>query len=152
MRQLPVLQQTVNERVFTPTTRAVYANNEAPLNNEPYKVPFKDENIGSFRRWVFPSKVLPCQLPPKELNPGSFIVPCTIESLNLYALADLGASGDNTYWWSDQKLEEDERQEIRVDIEGYDPPRIDGCVTIGKEKDQGSGDGSERKGYAKEGP
>nr|GEV62765.1 hypothetical protein [Tanacetum cinerariifolium] len=26
--------------------------------------------------------------------------------------------GDNTYWWRDQKLEEGERREIRVDIEG----------------------------------
>ncbi|GJX98080.1 putative reverse transcriptase domain-containing protein [Tanacetum coccineum] len=39
-----------------------------------------------------PTKVLPCQLPPKELNPGSFTFPCTIRSLNFYAMADLGAS------------------------------------------------------------
>ncbi|GJT58960.1 phospholipase-like protein [Tanacetum coccineum] len=39
-----------------------------------------------------PSKFLPCQLPPKELNPGSFTLSCTIGSLNLYAMADLGAS------------------------------------------------------------
>ncbi|GJW83655.1 reverse transcriptase domain-containing protein [Tanacetum coccineum] len=38
------------------------------------------------------SKILPCQLPPKELNPGSFTLPCTIGSLNIYAMADLGAS------------------------------------------------------------
>ncbi|GJY56867.1 hypothetical protein Tco_0455982, partial [Tanacetum coccineum] len=38
--------------------------------------------------------------------------------------AEMEEWGDNTYWWSDQKLEEDERQEIRVDIEGYDPPRV----------------------------
>nr|GEW91343.1 hypothetical protein [Tanacetum cinerariifolium] len=36
--------------------------------------------------------VLPCQLPPKELSPGSFILPCTIGSFNLHAMADLGAS------------------------------------------------------------
>ncbi|GJW75030.1 reverse transcriptase domain-containing protein [Tanacetum coccineum] len=45
----------------------------------------KRENEGS-------SGVLPCQLPPKELNPGSFTLLCTICSLNMYALADLGAS------------------------------------------------------------
>ncbi|GJZ81375.1 phospholipase-like protein [Tanacetum coccineum] len=39
-----------------------------------------------------PSKFLPCQLPPKELNPGSFTLPCTIGSLNLYVMKDLGAS------------------------------------------------------------
>nr|GEY09691.1 hypothetical protein [Tanacetum cinerariifolium] len=39
-----------------------------------------------------PLKFLPCQLPPKELNSGSFTLPCTIGSLNLYAMAGLGAS------------------------------------------------------------
>ncbi|GKB92127.1 reverse transcriptase domain-containing protein, partial [Tanacetum coccineum] len=37
-------------------------------------------------------KVLQHQLPPKELNPGSFILPCTIGKFNFYAMADLGAS------------------------------------------------------------
>ncbi|GKA72136.1 phospholipase-like protein [Tanacetum coccineum] len=35
---------------------------------------------------------LPCQLLPKELNLGSFTLPCTISNLNLYAMANLGAS------------------------------------------------------------
>ncbi|GJT16273.1 putative ribonuclease H-like domain-containing protein, partial [Tanacetum coccineum] len=39
-----------------------------------------------------PSKVLPCQLPPKELYLGSFTLPCTIGSLNLYVIAELEAS------------------------------------------------------------
>ncbi|GJY70592.1 phospholipase-like protein [Tanacetum coccineum] len=38
------------------------------------------------------SGTLPCQLPPKELNPGSFTLPCTTGNLNLFAMADLGAS------------------------------------------------------------
>ncbi|GKB09562.1 phospholipase-like protein [Tanacetum coccineum] len=37
-----------------------------------------------------PSRELPCQLPPKELSPGSFALPCTIGSYNLYVMADLG--------------------------------------------------------------
>ncbi|GJS12362.1 reverse transcriptase domain-containing protein, partial [Tanacetum coccineum] len=37
-------------------------------------------------------EVLQHQLPPKELNPGSFTLPCTIGKLNFYAMADLGAS------------------------------------------------------------
>ncbi|GKD61632.1 reverse transcriptase domain-containing protein [Tanacetum coccineum] len=37
-------------------------------------------------------EVLQHQLPPKELNPGSFILPCTIGKFNLFAMADLGAS------------------------------------------------------------
>ncbi|GJZ27693.1 ribonuclease H-like domain-containing protein [Tanacetum coccineum] len=36
-------------------------------------------------------ETLPCQLPPKEMNPGSFTLPCTISNLKLYAMADLGA-------------------------------------------------------------
>ncbi|GJV14848.1 phospholipase-like protein [Tanacetum coccineum] len=37
------------------------------------------------------SETLPCQLPPKEINPGSFTLPCTIGNLKLYVIADLGA-------------------------------------------------------------
>ncbi|GJZ44235.1 calcium load-activated calcium channel-like protein [Tanacetum coccineum] len=37
-----------------------------------------------------PLKAMPCQLPPKELSPGSFALPCTVGSFNLYAMADLG--------------------------------------------------------------
>ncbi|GJU61730.1 hypothetical protein Tco_1243565, partial [Tanacetum coccineum] len=36
------------------------------------------------------SKVLPCQLLPKELNPGSFTLSCIIGSLNFYDMVDLG--------------------------------------------------------------
>ncbi|GJX10748.1 hypothetical protein Tco_0200607 [Tanacetum coccineum] len=32
------------------------------------------------------------QLPPKELNPGSFTLPCTIGKFNFYAMADLDDS------------------------------------------------------------
>ncbi|GJX22328.1 hypothetical protein Tco_0226773 [Tanacetum coccineum] len=40
------------------------------------------------------SGILPCQLPPKEMNPGSFTLPCTIGSLNVMnALEDLGGYG-----------------------------------------------------------
>nr|GEU82722.1 hypothetical protein [Tanacetum cinerariifolium] len=37
------------------------------------------------------TSTLPCQLPPNELSPGSFLLPCTTGSLNLYTMADLGA-------------------------------------------------------------
>nr|GEW88390.1 hypothetical protein [Tanacetum cinerariifolium] len=170
-----------------------------------------------------PTKVLPCQLPPKELNPRSFTLPCIIGSLNFFAMTDLGASINvipksifkhlklanlkktdmlvemadmtkrapigivknvlvkidkfllasdfvvidmlnihnetmilgrpflatihaeidvfnkeisfginddrkvqrgNTYWWHDYGLEENERQEIGIDIEEYNPPEV----------------------------
>ncbi|GJR03921.1 reverse transcriptase domain-containing protein [Tanacetum coccineum] len=42
--------------------------------------------------------------------------------------------GDNTYWWYDQKSEEEERREIGVDIEGYDPPReLMDALPLGRE-------------------
>nr|GEX55420.1 hypothetical protein [Tanacetum cinerariifolium]GEX55422.1 hypothetical protein [Tanacetum cinerariifolium]GEX55426.1 hypothetical protein [Tanacetum cinerariifolium] len=31
---------------------------------------------------------------------------------------------DNTYWWHDQKSEEEERRKIRINIEEYDPPMV----------------------------
>ncbi|GKA43770.1 hypothetical protein Tco_0736494 [Tanacetum coccineum] len=36
------------------------------------------------------SKTLPCQLPPNEMNPGSFTLSCTIGNFKLYAMADIG--------------------------------------------------------------
>ncbi|GJU70480.1 reverse transcriptase domain-containing protein [Tanacetum coccineum] len=70
--------------------------NEAPLNsstNEPHEVSFIfDNDIQVAQKECMPSSVLPCQLPLKELNPGSFTLPYTIRSLNFYAMADLGAS------------------------------------------------------------
>ncbi|GJW03834.1 reverse transcriptase domain-containing protein [Tanacetum coccineum] len=38
------------------------------------------------------SEALQHQLPPKELNPRSFILPCRIGKFNFYAMSDLGAS------------------------------------------------------------
>ncbi|GJZ61806.1 RNA-directed DNA polymerase, eukaryota, reverse transcriptase zinc-binding domain protein [Tanacetum coccineum] len=32
--------------------------------------------------------------------------------------------GDSTYWWHDQKSEEEERQQLGIDIEEYDPPMV----------------------------
>ncbi|GJR04148.1 zinc finger, CCHC-type containing protein [Tanacetum coccineum] len=58
-------------------------------------VKFKKLKAQGFYGVTYPQELLralPCQLPPKELNPGSFTLPYTIGSLNLYAMADLGAS------------------------------------------------------------
>nr|GEU55641.1 hypothetical protein [Tanacetum cinerariifolium] len=38
------------------------------------------------------TKVLQCQLPPKELNPRNFTLPCTIGKINFYRMTDLGSS------------------------------------------------------------
>ncbi|GJZ18716.1 phospholipase-like protein [Tanacetum coccineum] len=77
--------------------KAVYANKGAQIEtssdktNEVQGVPFvTDDDIQNEEGGILGA--LPCQLPPKELNPGSFNLPCTIGSLNLYAMTDSGAS------------------------------------------------------------
>ncbi|GJW43852.1 putative reverse transcriptase domain-containing protein [Tanacetum coccineum] len=73
-----------------------FANKEGPLDNtinEPHEVSFvSNNNIHAAQVEGVSSRVLPFQLPPKELNPRSFTLPCTIGSLNFYSMADLGAS------------------------------------------------------------
>ncbi|GJW12106.1 hypothetical protein Tco_1577933 [Tanacetum coccineum] len=32
--------------------------------------------------------------------------------------------GDNTYWWHDQKSEEEERQKLRINVDEYKPPMV----------------------------
>ncbi|GKF13631.1 MAK10-like protein, partial [Tanacetum coccineum] len=78
--------------------KSIFADNDAQSvetpSNELHIISFisdhdipvsKKENEG-------PSGVLSCQLPLKELNLGSFTLPSTIGSLNMYALADLDMS------------------------------------------------------------
>ncbi|GJR05578.1 hypothetical protein Tco_0528562 [Tanacetum coccineum] len=76
--------------------KAVYDDKEAPLNNEinkPHEVSFVSANRTHVdQEEGVSSKILSCQLPPKELNPGNFTLLCTIGSLNFYAMADLGSS------------------------------------------------------------
>ncbi|GKA07576.1 reverse transcriptase domain-containing protein [Tanacetum coccineum] len=72
---------------------AKYAKEKTPINNiqhEIYLVSNKCTQI--IQENDVSSKVLPCQLPPKEINPGNFTLSCTIGSLNFYAMADLGAN------------------------------------------------------------
>ncbi|GJY31132.1 hypothetical protein Tco_0414627 [Tanacetum coccineum] len=54
----------------------------------------KDANEVSKKMDEGPSGVLQCQLPLKELSPGSFTLLYTIGSLNIYAMADLGDPND----------------------------------------------------------
>ncbi|GKF37473.1 reverse transcriptase domain-containing protein [Tanacetum coccineum] len=76
--------------------KAVYDDKQAPLNdeiNEPHEVSFIfDDRTHIVQEEGVSSKILPCQLPPKELNPGNFTLPCTIGSLKFYAMAHFGAS------------------------------------------------------------
>ncbi|GJY69188.1 hypothetical protein Tco_0472170 [Tanacetum coccineum] len=75
------------------TRNQIYDDKEAPLNNEinePHEVSFiSDDRTLEIQEEGVSSKILSCQLPPKELNPGNFTLPCTIGSLNFYAIADL---------------------------------------------------------------
>ncbi|GJR30925.1 reverse transcriptase domain-containing protein [Tanacetum coccineum] len=71
--------------------KAVYADKKTPHDNGQHEVSF-DNYTQIVQENVVSSKVLPCQLPQKEMNPGNFTLPCTIGSLNFYAMEDLGAS------------------------------------------------------------
>ncbi|GJV63300.1 hypothetical protein Tco_1474128 [Tanacetum coccineum] len=61
-----------------------YLGKECPLNEDAKSVEEDDDDLSS--------EGLPCQLPPKEINLGSFTLPCTIGSLDFYAMTELGAS------------------------------------------------------------
>ncbi|GKC86087.1 reverse transcriptase domain-containing protein [Tanacetum coccineum] len=82
------------------TRNQIYDDKEAPLNNEinePHEVSFvSDDRTLEIQEEGVSSKILSCQLPPKELNPGNFTLPCTIGSLNFYAIADLVEMADMT--------------------------------------------------------
>ncbi|GJZ66373.1 hypothetical protein Tco_0623069 [Tanacetum coccineum] len=64
--------------------KAVYDDKEAPLNNEinePHEVSFvSDGRTHVVQEQDVSSKIFPCQLPLKELNPRNFTPPCTIGS------------------------------------------------------------------------
>ncbi|GKA73494.1 phospholipase-like protein, partial [Tanacetum coccineum] len=73
--------------------KAVYDDKEDPFNNEINKShEVSLDQIHMVQEEGISSKILSCQLPPKELNPWNFTLPCTIGSLIFYAMADLGAS------------------------------------------------------------
>ncbi|GJS21739.1 hypothetical protein Tco_0450371 [Tanacetum coccineum] len=76
--------------------KAIYADQGAPINptsssklNKLHGVSFLSNSNFQVKKEK-PTKVLQCQLPPKELNPESSTLPCTIGNLNFYAMADLG--------------------------------------------------------------
>ncbi|GJZ39552.1 reverse transcriptase domain-containing protein [Tanacetum coccineum] len=73
--------------------KAVYADKKTSLDNGRQEISIASNKCTQIVQTnnVSP-KILPCQLPLKELNPGNFTLPCTIGSLNFYAMADLGAS------------------------------------------------------------
>ncbi|GJU97987.1 reverse transcriptase domain-containing protein [Tanacetum coccineum] len=71
--------------------KAMYTDKMTPHDNGQHEVSF-DNYTQIVQEKVASLKVLPCQLPPKEINPGNFTLPCTIRSLNFHAMADLDVS------------------------------------------------------------
>ncbi|GJY49159.1 reverse transcriptase domain-containing protein [Tanacetum coccineum] len=93
----PSLEELMNKHLeeSTPSLdqcKAMYANEKTPINNGQHEISISFNKCTQLVQTIdVSSKVLPCQLQPKELNPGNFTLPCTIRSLNFYAMADLGA-------------------------------------------------------------
>ncbi|GKB29310.1 cysteine-rich receptor-like protein kinase, partial [Tanacetum coccineum] len=52
--------------------------------------PISSRNLNNKEEWT--TKDIRCQLPPKELNPENFTLPCSIGNFKFYGMADLGAS------------------------------------------------------------
>ncbi|GJQ92733.1 reverse transcriptase domain-containing protein [Tanacetum coccineum] len=73
--------------------KAIYADKTTSLDNGRHEISIASNKCTEIVQTndVSP-KILPCQLPLKELNPGNFTLPCTIGSLKFYAMADLGDS------------------------------------------------------------
>nr|GEZ84181.1 hypothetical protein [Tanacetum cinerariifolium] len=91
---IAILKSLVDECKAVYTNKGKQIETSSNKTNEVQGMSFVEEDgIQNEEKDI--SKALPCQLSPKELNPGSFTLPCTIGSLNLYAMADLGASINN---------------------------------------------------------
>ncbi|GJT81698.1 BYPASS-related protein [Tanacetum coccineum] len=70
--------------------KAVYADKKTSLDNGRHEISIAFSICTQIVQTndVSP-KIMPCQLQPKELNPGKYTLPCTIGSLNFYAMMDL---------------------------------------------------------------
>ncbi|GJV05342.1 zinc knuckle CX2CX4HX4C containing protein [Tanacetum coccineum] len=86
-RNLKKLKENVHAiQVGCQICKGPHLDKEYPFNEEVKggrRAQKEDEN---------PTEVIQCQLPYKEPNPGSLTLPCTINNLNFYAMADLRAS------------------------------------------------------------
>ncbi|GJY78754.1 hypothetical protein Tco_0484555 [Tanacetum coccineum] len=47
-----------------------------------------------------------------------------VEMADMTKKAPLDVHSDSTYWWHDHGFEEEERDEIGIEIEKYDPPKV----------------------------
>ncbi|GJV36766.1 hypothetical protein Tco_1409243, partial [Tanacetum coccineum] len=52
--------------------------------------PISSRKVNDKKEWT--TKDMQCQLPPKEVNPRNFTLPCTISNINFYGMPNLGAS------------------------------------------------------------
>ncbi|GJR18098.1 putative reverse transcriptase domain-containing protein [Tanacetum coccineum] len=83
-----------------------------------------NNNLETQHRPIFPrkpinkegwtTKDIQCQLPPKELNPRNFTLPCTISNFNFYGMADLGASVNITEKKTKDKSEEKRLEDVPI--------------------------------------
>nr|GEU48144.1 hypothetical protein [Tanacetum cinerariifolium] len=80
----PSLKELMNKHLEESARRSTKMNEWIKNSKKVQRKPINKEG------WT--TKDLHRQFPPKELNPGNFMLPCTIGNFNFYGMADLGAS------------------------------------------------------------
>ncbi|GJV66190.1 reverse transcriptase domain-containing protein [Tanacetum coccineum] len=78
--------RTTNVAPSSSTGQCKVVNND----HETQHKPISSRKLNNKEGWM--TKDTQCQLPPKELNPGSFTLSCTIGNFNFYGMVDLDAS------------------------------------------------------------
>ncbi|GJS20342.1 hypothetical protein Tco_0448974 [Tanacetum coccineum] len=106
----------------TPTSR--YTKDQENLNPRPKDYPFKD--------WLL-TKVGHTNIsePVKKSQLKIWLIDCFQEDIvkdpperSFDDYEWMKVQGDSTYWWYDQKSEEEKRRKLRINIEEYDPPMV----------------------------
>ncbi|GJZ07504.1 hypothetical protein Tco_0541297 [Tanacetum coccineum] len=91
----PSLEELMNKHHEDQTTNVTPSSSiwQCKVVNNDHETqhrPISSRKLNNKEGWM--TKDIQCQLPPKELNPRNFTLPCTIGNFNFYGMADLGAS------------------------------------------------------------
>ncbi|GJX63183.1 reverse transcriptase domain-containing protein [Tanacetum coccineum] len=111
--------------------KAMYTEEKTPINDKQHEISIVSNKFTQIvQENVATAKVLLCQLPPKEINPKNFTLPCTIGSLSFYAMTDLGASVNviPKSMFEHLKLDRLKKTDMLVEMENMTKRSLDGIV------------------------